>query len=230
MLVASLSAAAQDPVASAAPAETPAALSGAPEITAPNDEAASAEDRILAALEQRMDFEFENTPLSDVVEFLRNRLQINAVINEPALSEEGIQLDDRISFQARKIRCTSFLNCILRRLSLEWFIEDEILVITTKTDAIARSVAKVYDVSDLVADQPRDGETADGLQPLARAIMESVSPDVPWQLVDGEGGTVTPLKQKGLSVLVIRQSRPAHRQIAALLSDLRAQRLKTAKP
>jgi hypothetical protein len=221
MLVASLSAAAQDPLANAAPTETPKVVPGTAGIAASADEASTPEAKILAALEKRLDVEFHDTPLNAIVEFLRDKLQINISLNEAALAEEGVDPETRINLRARNIRPSSLLHFILRPRQLEWFVEDEVLEITTRVDADTRQTTKVYDVSGLIADQRRGEEIVDGLEYLGALIYEHTNGAF-WQDVDGEGGVITPHQQGEKTVLVIRHSPQVQRQIASLLSALRA--------
>jgi hypothetical protein len=227
LLFASMHAAAQTPRDATPP--TGAAL---PALDSEARGTVSPEEKILDALEQQRDFEFNDTPLTEVVEFLQDQLEINVVIDDRALTEDGVQTDAPITIRAKRIKSSSLLDLVLRPLGLEWFVEHEVLLITTKPEAIRRSTTKVYEVSDLTVAQRRDGETLDGMEYLAKLIMDSVGgpPDSPWAKIDGEGGVITPLKQEGLSVLVIKQSPPVQRQISALLKELRMQRRGTGNP
>ncbi|MEK6235599.1 MAG: hypothetical protein N2C14_12895, partial [Planctomycetales bacterium] len=56
----------------------------------------SSEEAIQRALAERGDFEFVEKPLSDVIDELRRRYNINLMINQRALDDEGVPAEQPI--------------------------------------------------------------------------------------------------------------------------------------
>ncbi len=110
-----------------------------------------AEKKILAALEENTVLEFIETPLADVVAYLKDLHQIPIVIDRRALDDAGIGSDTPITQESlRGISLKSALRIMLRDFDLTYIIDDEVLQITTKEEAESRLVTKVYPVADLV--------------------------------------------------------------------------------
>lgn len=67
-----------------------------------------------AQLEQILDaVEFENVPLSGIIEQLRERTGANLVLNAKALRQAGLEVDEPLSLSLRKVRLSTLLNTLL---------------------------------------------------------------------------------------------------------------------
>ena len=109
-----------------------------------------AEKRIEEALRSPTQIEFVETPLSDVVDYLRDYHKIEIQLDKKALGDVNIGTDTPVSKTLRGISLKSALRLMLRELQLTYIIQDEVLLITTPEEADARLVTKVYPVADLV--------------------------------------------------------------------------------
>ncbi|MDY0170774.1 MAG: hypothetical protein RBS80_29805, partial [Thermoguttaceae bacterium] len=109
-----------------------------------------AERRILEALKAPTQLEFIETPLQDVVDFLKDYHNIEIQIDKKALDDVGLATDMPITKNLRGISLRSALRLTLRELALTYVIEDEVLLITTPEEAENRLTTKVYPVADLV--------------------------------------------------------------------------------
>lgn len=110
-----------------------------------------AEKKILAALEEPTILEFIETPLTDVISYLKDLHQIPIVLDRRALDDGGIGTDTPITQESlRGLSLKSALRIMLRDLDLTYVIDDEVLQITTVEEADSRLVTKVYPVADLV--------------------------------------------------------------------------------
>ena len=94
--------------------------------------------------------EFIETPLSDVIDFLKDHHHIEIQLDNKALSDVGIGSDTPVTKNLKGISLRSALNLLLRDLNLTWTIQNEVLLITTPEEAENQLITKVYDVSDLV--------------------------------------------------------------------------------
>ncbi|MFM8214979.1 MAG: FecR domain-containing protein, partial [Pirellula sp.] len=107
-----------------------------------------AERRIFRALRERDEANFNNTPLSSVMQTLADRYNIPIVIDQKALEEESVTAEDPVSLNVPEISLRSALKLILEPLNLTYVIQDEVMKITNKKNSA--NVVRVYPVGDLV--------------------------------------------------------------------------------
>ena len=109
-----------------------------------------AHQEIAKRLSQRANFNYVDAPLQDVATELSTLLKANIVIDEKALSDEGIDPDEPIVLKANQMVVDAMLNRILQPLGLTYLIDGAQVVITTEIDAEERWTAAIIDVRDLV--------------------------------------------------------------------------------
>ena len=110
-----------------------------------------AERRIFSSLSKPVAVELQGLGLSAVMKRWAEDPDINIpiVIDERALEEEAISLDEQITLQLQSpVSFRSALKLVLEPLNLTYVIEDEVMRITTKTNSA--NVTRVYPVGDLV--------------------------------------------------------------------------------
>lgn len=169
-------------------------------------------------------------PLSEVVQFIRDRHKIEVQIDRRALDEVGISPSTPISIEIKDVSLRSLLRLMLRPLELQFAVADDHLLITTAEAAGAIRRVKVYDVADLVTPTPAAGEggavdpwrVAPDFDSLITVITSCVYA-YSWESVGGPGA-VQPIECAGIRALVIAQTEEVHEEIAALLASLRAVR------
>ncbi len=76
-------------------------------------------------------FDFRETPLQDIVDFLRAKHKINIVLDKKALDNVGIGADTPINCHLANVPLEPALNLMLRQLDLTWTIHQRVLLITT---------------------------------------------------------------------------------------------------
>jgi hypothetical protein len=113
-------------------------------------EVGPAEERITTQLDETTTIEFVETPLSDVVEYLKDLHKIEIQLDTRALEDAGAGSDTPITKNLKGISLRSALRLMLGGLDLTYMIKDEVLLITTPEKASAEMVTKVYPVADLV--------------------------------------------------------------------------------
>ncbi len=150
-----------------------------------------------------------NTPLVTWVKLLRHRCRIPIFIDEIKLQDAGIGSDTPVALQLGEVPLLVALPHVLEPLGLGFMVENGVLVISTQEELDLRLSTRVFSVKDLVP--------GDDWGDLMMAIQESGS--AMWEQVDGEGGTMTPVRSIG--VLVIHQTWKSHCEIRSLLSALR---------
>jgi type II secretory pathway component GspD/PulD (secretin) len=108
------------------------------------------EKAIERQLSTPLSISFDNTPLKQVLDELRDYHGINIVTDKPALQEAGISEESPISIKLDRISLKSALNLILHQVRLTHVIKDEVLMITTEEHAKGKLITTNYPVADLV--------------------------------------------------------------------------------
>ncbi len=114
--------------------------------------AASIEEK----LAMRIDADFPDIPLRDVLEFLKESADIQIYVNRKAINEaagEGV-LDTPITINLKQVRVDMVLDLILEQLgadTLAYVERDGILIISTSEALSGASEVKVYNCRDLLA-------------------------------------------------------------------------------
>lgn len=121
-----------------------------------------AETKILAALNDPTTLEFIETPLKDVIDYLKDLHGIEIQIDAKALETSGLGTDVPVTRNLKGISLRSALRLVLKDLDLSYIIKNEVLLITTPEVATETVVTKVYPVGDLVLPIP-SGFSAGGM-------------------------------------------------------------------
>lgn len=181
---------------------------------------AGAEADIEQALDQPAEFDFEETPLRDVADKLQAQYGIDVQLDARALEDSGLGSDTPITRQVRDVSLRDGLKLLLGEFDLTYVVRNEVLLITSKTEAENMLVTKVYPVFDLVVCSGEEGHARSPLNygPLMALIQQTVAPDT-WDDVGGPG----PLKEfANAGALVISQTMEVHEEVAQQLRALRA--------
>ena len=112
----------------------------------------SAEKKLYDALDQMVDdLNFQETPLRDVINQLKDKYDIPILADKKAFEDAGLDLDTTVITQnVSGISLRSALRLLLGDIDLTYLIKDEVMLITTKDKAAENLVIKVYPVGDLV--------------------------------------------------------------------------------
>ncbi len=111
-----------------------------------------AEQKILRALsDDKTTLEFVEIPLSDVINYIKERHHLEVVFDTNALKDAAIDPTALpVSINVHDLTLRSALKIILSQFQLTYVIQDEVLQITTKDKANTMLKTKVYPVADLV--------------------------------------------------------------------------------
>ena len=151
--------------------------------------------------------DFEESSLREVAQWVQKHTGATVRLDQTALSDANIPLDAPVSDHLSDAPVYLLLNR-LASLGLAWFIDDDVVHITTAENAVQRLRTHSYAISDLLDD---------GYEP--RRVMQAMQslPDALWEQIDGTGGTVEHLGE----ALSVRQTAAVHREINGLLAALR---------
>lgn len=110
----------------------------------------SSEKAINDALNTKTECDFAETPLADVIEYFKSRHEIEIQIDTKALMDEAVDSSVPVTRALKGITLKATLRLILGSLNLTYIVKDEVLLITSKTEADAYTPTRVYPVADLV--------------------------------------------------------------------------------
>ena len=179
-----------------------------------------ADKKIEESLNSPTTFEFVETPLNKVAEYLAARHHIKVELDKTAMADVGIALDTPVTKNLKGISLRSALQLMLSELKLTYIIQDGELLITTPETADAHLTTLVYPVGELVeVHNAGNGIFADDFESLIDLITSTVQPTT-WDAVGGPGSIVRHSVGKSRA-LVISQTQEVHDEIAALLETLR---------
>ncbi len=188
--------------------------------TTPEPPLRTGQAAIEKALQEPVDLKFVETPLSDVIAFLKKRANIEIVLDEKTLAEVGLTKDTPVTIELSALPLRSALNLMLRRFYLTWLIENDVLLITTFEEEDSLLTTKVIDVADLVVCKNTKGELWDDYDSLIDAITTTILPTT-WDQVGGPG-SIVPANFGTAKAIVVSQTYTAHCRVAELLEGIRA--------
>ena len=108
------------------------------------------EQRIQRALSEPTEVAFNDNPLEEALNYLKDLHGIEIWIDKEALSADGIATDQQVNLNLSGISLRSALRLLLEPLLLTYVIEDEVMKITTQVKADEKMSTRVYPVADLV--------------------------------------------------------------------------------
>ena len=174
-------------------------------------------------LDASTQIEFVETPLKDVVDYLKDLHHIEIQLDSEALKEAGVNESTPVTKNFKGISLRSALQLMLAQIpgaEVTYVIRDEVLLITTKTEAENIRVTRVYDVADLVVCQDSKAKFWEDYETLTDVIRQTVCPQS-WDSNGGQG-TVKGATLGATKVLVVSQTQQVHEEIEAVLKEIRA--------
>ena len=102
------------------------------------------------SLRKPVEVEFKDTPLSDAAAFIAQSTDTNIVLDEQALTEEGVSVDEPINLLGKPIAGARLLDRILPPLGLTWIVHDDVVQVTTMVAAEEILVTRTYPVGDIL--------------------------------------------------------------------------------
>lgn len=186
-------------------------------------------------LDQQLTLEFVDNDIQDVVAFLRDNTNVNFVLDPEVVAGGGVA---PINMTVNNIRLSNALDFIMEMTGLKYSMQDEAIYISTE-DALRGDIEmRIYDIRDLTLgltqfpgpslEIPEPGSTGSQLIP---EVPDDAPPDI-GELMDILQTVVEPESWDGEGIgldeyngsMVVSQTPDVHRQIEALLDQLRKQR------
>ena len=177
----------------------------------------SISERILEALDERFDVDFDGKSVRTILEQLAAQANVPLRFDVAAMELKDLResLDRNISLRLRQARLESLLNLALRGTGCHWMIRHESLWITGYSVVRWSFESRTYDVANLI------GSGHDPLE-LVDAIRTTVEPRT-W----GLGSRASSPTEAGAvdcngEVLFVRQSQLGHLAVAQVIGELDA--------
>ena len=100
---------------------------------------------------ERVQGNFENTPLVQVMATFSQQLGVNIIFDERALQAEGVPVDKPTTLSlANPITLESAMNIVLKNLGLTYVVEDEVIKVTNKDGQQEELIDRVLYIGDLI--------------------------------------------------------------------------------
>jgi hypothetical protein len=202
---------------------------GEPIVIGQTAEDIAAHKRFRTGMAQKVTFKFNETPLNEIVDYLRTNTKLTILLDAKSLDEIGIPTDAPITFRAVDVPLELALREMFKSLdpTLTYEHWHESLMITTRDSGCGYLSNWLYPVGDLIGNGADEG-TAFDYDTLIELIQTTVEPDA-WDEVGGPGQIA---EYEQCQALIVTQDPRIHAQISQLLSRLRkiVQARQKAKP
>ena len=174
------------------------------------------EARIRAVLTRPVTIGFNDCPLREVIDYVREYTSVNIILDPVGLDILSLDPETPVTLNLEQVPAKSVLNRLLDPLDLVAVVRDDVLLITAREMVEEIFVARIYPVVDLVALKTDDGcvVIAERLQELIQATVAPCS----WEDNGGEAA----IRYEAVSAsFVVRQTIPVHDELSDLLRGLR---------
>lgn len=167
-------------------------------------ESAEACQKIAAMLQEETKVQFVETPLVEVVAYLKNLHNFPIEIDQTGLDHVGIDRDLPINANIDSLTLAATLDLLTRQHELGWYIKGGALVITSYDDADQDLSVRIYKLHRLEA------------AGTAKVVERIIFPES-WNNLGGQADLAV-IHDRNL--LVIRQNREGHAAVESLLTQL----------
>jgi hypothetical protein len=123
-------------------------------------EVAGARSTARAALGIRMpEAKLIDVPLVDAIQFLRDVSNVNVDVNWKALETVGVEKNALVNINLHDVTVAKVLDLSLAQAApgdlLTWYVDGNVVEVTTRQIADAKMITIVYDVTDLLQPNPQ---------------------------------------------------------------------------
>jgi hypothetical protein len=171
------------------------------------------------ALEQPTVLQFNDTPLGDVVDYLRKSHQIEIYLDEKPLMDASITRETPITEEIRGVPLKSALRLMLKKIGAAYTIQNDVLFITTPEEVDDNLRTKLYDVADLVVCRDDHDNLWDDFDTLIDVLETAIKPN--YWTCNGDNQTISPVSLGTAKFLAISERDESHEVIADLLESIR---------
>jgi len=180
-----------------------------PDWLARGENSLRAREKMRRRLDEEGKFQFNNQPLSSVVNEISEMYLFPVHIDAKGLEEENVTPEDPITFSTNKGSLRIVLQRILYPLNLDYIVHEDRLEITRRTQADLSGAVLAYNLAHVASN------SSEGVN-IVNTIKKMVRPDA-W---DDQGGGAS--CQMIGSVLLVKASEGMHEEIERFLAQLNA--------
>ena len=188
-------------------------------------------------LQQQIDALFIDAPLSEILESLGSKLDVQFYIDERSLLEVGMDRNTPVSLDLKNVKAELAFEMMMKQIGLVCFVYHDLVRVTTPEAAENELVLRVYSCEDFLEPTDRTprrrqnnqtqpklwGGGLDtsalyrnkGLGNLIGVIQTNIAQDS-WEVVGGAG-----VIENFYEMLVVAQIPSIHREVETLLTGLR---------
>ena len=188
-------------------------------------------------LQQQIDALFIDAPLSEILESLGSKLDVQFYIDERALLEVGMDRNTTVSLDLKNVKAELAFEMMMKQIGLVCFVYHDLVRVTTPEAAENDLVLRVYSCEDFLDPTDRtprrrqQNQTQSkvwggglhtsapsrnkGLGNLIDVIQTNIGVDS-WEVAGGAG-----VIENFYEMLVVAQIPSIHREVEILLSGLR---------
>jgi hypothetical protein len=179
----------------------------------------------IAAIERALaspaHLEFVDSPLQDVIDYLKDIYQIEIQLDRHVLEDMNIGGETPITINVKGITLKSALRQMFRDIQpeLAYLIRDDVLLITTPDVCEEQLVTRVYPVGDLVTCRDEHDAPWEDYEALIDVIVSATGRNIGG--TDHLPGNIKGQTLGTAKVLVVSQTEETHEEIADLLAKMR---------
>lgn len=165
------------------------------------------------ALQQPIDVEMVETPLSDFLSFISDVIDVQIYLDPASLDDVGLSADEPVSIKITGVPARQVLDLVLTKWGLTYIAKENFILITDEDELVTR----VYPVVDILYSTGTAG-IGTFVREHRDLITQTISPDS-WN-ENGGLGTIS-FSAANISY-VITASPKVHAKIEDLFDDLRS--------
>lgn len=184
--------------------------------------------KIENALEGPSEVNFVEIPLKEALDYLKELHQVEIQPDVKEFSEQGHSVENTISLAVSGVSLRSILHLMLEPLALDYIVQNEVLVVTSREKADATYETRVYRTTRLPNLKPKElvEIITTSIEPgrwMPRETETELPKSEPTAAV-GPGGVLRLGSARATgNTLVIRQTQRIHEEIVELLNQLEQQ-------
>ncbi|QDU57368.1 hypothetical protein [Aeoliella mucimassa] len=179
--------------------------------------------RVLAQPLKKEGLQFQDTPLSEVADFVRNEYKIKVLLDIPSLDDLGLSPDEKINTHLSEMPLGAAIKIMLQEVDLTTIIAHDTVVIASEDEAYSWPLVAIYPVGDLLEVKQHDdfapkqqggAQSPEDIAHLTTLLKATCCVDG-WSNGEGTIATMQP------SLFIVRHREEVHQEIQDFLSALR---------
>ena len=178
------------------------------------------------SLEAKIDVAFDQTPLEEVLDFLRQQIERPLYVHWSDLENEGVYREEmELTLNVSGLSLKRTMELVLDQINdcvnaAEWYFSEDLVELGTRWEFARRDTVLVsYDLTNVLVSMSRrfDLEYEDASEQVVDLLTNFVEPD-DWVNNGGDLAQVHILGAK----MFIQAPRPMHRQITWIIAELQS--------